>query len=1449
MQKVRRNIKSIDTKRRQATYSVLRRHPRLARLYLSLRSLQKKVVAWWWHNDRRYGTSWRLASMAAVVLVVMAAVIPTVDQLLTARAYALSGDTRKLIGTNDDRLTKQLKYDATTATYQFNRAAVKSSDDNPFSNLQAQVGTASGDEGSKSLYALDVPTDTKKGVTYHDINSGLSFTMKPNFGARNGRNIDGHLVFPLQNGNQAVYTLKNNGLKEDIVVPRVTTDTLTFDYTLDLPKTLAVKTLPDGSGGIGIYSADPTLFANIQYGSESDRANVEKARENGEKTYLVFGLPAPVTKNIAGQQIGKSRFVLDGDTLKVVATGLEGVKGPITVDPSVVVTSTSDFQTSGNDEGMISFATSGQISRGSLTGGSSGGWANAANSFSTARYGHGTVAYNGYLYVMGGQNSSNTSLNNIQYAAVNSNGNTGVWQSNTVNLPVAMSRFGVVAYNGYMYVVGGNTTGVGAISGVYYAPINSDGSIGNWTATTSLAVTRQSTQATVYNGYLYIAGGLTTGATQSNEVLYAPINANGTIGSWITSPNSFANARYGLAVQAYNGYLYVVGGRGGGTFYNDVQYAKLVSDGSVGTFRTTTSFNGPRTYMGVMVYNGYLYVTAGHKTGNIDLADTQYAQINADGSVGTWQATTSLTSARHAFGSVAYNGYLYVLGGTTFTPSYLSDTQYAKIDPAGTTTPWTTTTETPNTTGYPKTTINAAVVAYNGYIYQIGGRTQDAANDFDSKVIYAPINSDGSIGTWNLTSPLAAASGSAGVVLYNNNIYILGGYAPGSVALATTQYASIKPDGTLSAWATTTNLPAAIANQPAAAYNGYVYMLGLGAGPATRVQYAPINANGTLGSWTNSANSIQTGRVFGQMAASGGYLYVVAGSYGATMFASVEYAPINADGSVGNFTSTASLSIGRNRFGLEMYKGYLYAIGGQIDSGGTETASVEYAKLLPTGGLDAWQQNTALPATVKNSGTAIYNGYMYSISGNVATVRSRTAYYTTINNGGNGATSTWTTGSSTFSNGRTRSAVVAYNGYIYTIGGKNASSFFNDVQYARLTSDGTVTGSWAPTTSMSSFTSGRAGMSAFATNGYLYVLGGQDAAGGNSDVHYAAINNDGTLGVWTTTSSLTDTRFDASVVQYGSYAYLFGGVGTACGPYCRAVQYAPINSNGTLGAWATTSAFAIGRYGTAAAMYGGYAYVIGGTTSTGVANDVQYARVNPNGSLGTWATNGNSLMNPRTYAQAVAYNGAMYLVGGYDGTSAQQDVQVSPINIGGSLVKWNVTTSLGNARYGHGMALSDGTLYVVGGQGGPYYNNITATSLQSIDRVGRYSKLISLGSVANVTGITFTGTIANGNRNVLYRSAGSDGIFGAMNRAVDISGAGGCTGNLTNTQYVWVFVSLDDAAAESNAGYYPDSTGPTANMTELAVNYNTTHPAPNIRLRGGQTLQNGSLSPLDTCRP
>ncbi|MDB5182176.1 MAG: hypothetical protein JWP13_939, partial [Candidatus Saccharibacteria bacterium] len=891
-----------------------------------------------------------------------------------------------------------------------------------------------------------------------------------------------------------------------IIVPKVSDDTMRFTYDLKLPKSLQAKVIPDGNGAIGIYSADPMLFGDITYGSDADRTKVEQARENADKTFLVFGLPAPVVVAPKGEPLGNAsaRFELTGTTLTVVAEDLEGIDFPVSIDPSVVITSTTDFYTNGNDEGMIDFSVAGQITRGGLTGASVGSWTTSANTFTGNREKAGTIAYGGYLYIMGGsQRSPAVDYNNVQYAQINSsNGSLGAWQT-TTNLPATYTDLtdNIGVYNGYLYIIGG--VGPSATANTWYIPINANGSLGStWTAGTPLWQNLAGAGTFAYRGFMYVLGGTDGFPGQCNTaclntVRYASLNADGSLGAW-TSTTSFATGRYWGRAIAHNGYIYIVGGAGSGGFLNSVEYAPINADGTLGTWRATTGFTSGRYGHVSYIYRGYIYVMGGWigGTGVGYMNDVQYAQVNADGTVGDWETTTTFATGRNYTSGASWNGYLYVMGGynPNSTPVNFNDTQYAKVDPPG----MTTTSEAVTSLGVAANGVTAGyTVAANGYVYNLGGY-QNGTGDYTNIVKFAPINADGTLGAWTTsTRPLLNASGAGAVAVYNNRIYVVGGLTTASAELASVQYAPLNPAGgeLSAAWAATTALPLTMTNHTANAYNGYLYAFtNGGGGPSTTVYYAAIAANGTVGAWATTT-SLNTSRTLEKSVVYGGYIYVVGGNNGAgtpTYFTSIEYAPVNANGTLGAWTTAAnSMGTPRSRFALIANKGYLYAIGGET-TGGVDLATTEYAKINTNGSIGTWTAGKPLLGQFANGGHDVFADKIYLISGRLNGTRSPTSNVVTINNGGNGAVGTW--GATTALPAvRTHHASVIYGGYLYVTGGYGGtdnevttSQFKNDITYAKINADGTV-GAWQAATS---FTTARSGHSVIAYNGYMYILGG-----------------------------------------------------------------------------------------------------------------------------------------------------------------------------------------------------------------------------------------------------------------------------------------------------------------------------------------------------------------------
>ena len=147
------------------------------------------------------------------------------------------------------------------------------------------------------------------------------------------------------------------------------------------------------------------------------------------------------------------------------------------------------------------------------------------------------AAYNGYLYSIGGSGGED---NKVLYAPISGNGSVGAWTVNSNDIPSSLYRHTAVVNDGYVYVLGGRDGG--AVNGVYYAPINLDGSVGAWqTETDTLPISMYYLSSFVYNDYIYIVGG-NDNSVARDEVFSAPINGDGSIGAWVESDNTLPAA-------------------------------------------------------------------------------------------------------------------------------------------------------------------------------------------------------------------------------------------------------------------------------------------------------------------------------------------------------------------------------------------------------------------------------------------------------------------------------------------------------------------------------------------------------------------------------------------------------------------------------------------------------------------------------------------------------------------------------------------------------------------------------------------------------------------------------------------------------------------------------------------------------------------------------------------
>ena len=1213
-------------------------------------------------------------------------------------SYKLSPKLLSVIGSPDQNILRKFSYDKQSKSYFLAKSDIGNK----------SAGMKSVGDGAVSGYSSRLSLNSSRGITTYDNSQNLSFTLTPEFKTMDARASNGHVIYPTSvNGPKLVYTIKHNGTQEDIVYSKASSNSASYKYRLDLPTGLEAKKTSDGN--IGIYSADSYLYGNISYGSDADKQKVDLAKQKAAKNNLVFVIPAP-TIVAKGSNKAKTSIELKNNEITISATNLSSIKGAFSIDPSVVVASIGSFQNGGNNEGDITYdSTNNQIYQSGIGGGEISSWTTSANSVPRYVSNSLEVIYNNYIYIIGGYDGA-TWFANTYYAPISSNGNVGTFSLSTSVFPNLSSgvsgaaNLGGTAYNGYIFAGAGQNSASATSAGYYFAAVctgnnttsqfsvncdksSSPGSISSWKAeSNSLPAAEQKPNVTAYNGYLYNIQGFTA------NTYYSKISADGSIGPWSTGATMATSGAGGYSV-IYNNYIYYIGGTVSGVGVSNSYYAQIQSGGNIGSWQSTSSLPAARSIASGAIYGGYVYLIGGSSN-----TTTYFSQINTDGTLGKWQ--TSVNNLSSSLGTSlnsginSYNGNLYYINGngnifktTASAPGLLSG--------------WTSTSSSLSNIK------NFESVAYNGYIYVMGGT--DGTNYLTTSY-YAAIctgqntttafatncttsSSAGSLSSWGTTTSLSLASSQGTAIAVNGYMYLMGGLSASSTISNKTYYSAINPDGTLAGWNVTTNLPNYIYSAVSVVYGGYIYVIG-GVSSATSsvssgasssaIYYASYNNSGTVNSWTSSV-SLPVATQQSTASAYGGYLYLLGGNTGSST-ANVYYAQLNSNGSLGAFTlNTNSLPAASAQGCSFVSNGYIYYLGGY-------NSNTYYAQIASNGSLGSFNSTTSTINPNSSSGlgamgSVIYQGYAYYMGGWDQTNYNSNTYYSQIFNGGSGQTNGWYTSANLLPAGYTGASVSVYNGRIYL--------FRNTVLYATLNSDGSI-GAWSYTTSIPF---NAYGQSSFMYNGFAYVMGGFNNVTSTycpsglgsiwtcNDVLRAPINSNGTLGSWTLLSA-TPIPMPVGVETFGletfglqqwnGYVYIFGGLNiNNSGVYAAqsAAYYAKINSDGSLGSWTATSNLPSANANFASAVYNGYIYMIGGAYNSN-GNKTYYAKINSDGSLGSWNAT-SSLLENRVGVQSVAYDGYIYVFGGSlgNGYIPPNSTEYAPINANGSIGNWYTSTA------------------------------------------------------------------------------------------------------------------------------------------------------------------------------
>lgn len=284
------------------------------------------------------------------------------------------------------------------------------------------------------------------------------------------------------------------------------------------------------------------------------------------------------------------------------------------------------------------------------------------------------------IYTLGGEDDSNTLQTAVYYSIVGATGTLGTWTTTTA-LPTALAFHQAVVATpanskitalGYVYVLGGETDALGAqvVSTIYRGTIAADGSISAWTAAAPLPAPLHSFGAAIFLGNLYVWGGATTNNVPVATVYRSTIDAAGALGTWNTE-TALPSARAYIGSGSFAGYLYSFGGNTGTIAPNDASVTSSTSTAEVayaqidlrsrdittaGWTVNPSALSKARMKHTAVVAGGNVLITGGLYSGaSTGSSEESYAQLNADGTTGSFQGATGSNTINALGGGNVFN--------------------------------------------------------------------------------------------------------------------------------------------------------------------------------------------------------------------------------------------------------------------------------------------------------------------------------------------------------------------------------------------------------------------------------------------------------------------------------------------------------------------------------------------------------------------------------------------------------------------------------------------------------------------------------------------------------------------------------------------------------------------------------------------------------------------------
>jgi hypothetical protein len=551
----------------------------------------------------------------------------------------------------------------------------------------------------------------------------------------------------------------------------------------------------------------------------------------------------------------------------------------------------------------------------------------------------------------------------------------------------------VAIAGGALHVLGGRQSDGTVLDEVWSLALNETGTA-DWLPQPALATPLYGAVAATVPGGLSVLGGFGADGGLLGQQLTGAATGSG-IGPWDEGPLLQDDVQLSVSV-VWNGAIYVLGGLNNGGPYDTISRAEPASDGGLTGWTIAGHTPAAGASFGALAWGGRLYLVGGCGNGGagdcLSIDDVAVADFLHDGGVGTFAGIGHLTMDAEGPVVSVVNGALYAVGGVSGYQPTLPYVLKASLDPMS---------DTLGTFGMlaplpvDPGLLGHGMIASRGVLYVVGGQTEGGYGGYRPDVLLGPLAADGSVNGWSTASAaLPEERSMMQAAGFDDFLYAVGGCNEqgqnpycGNM-LTNVPVAAILEDGGLSSFAQSAgDLPRPRKMMSTAVLNGRVIVTnGYDGNPHDWSDLGRLHGRGQLG--PGQAIPPADGPLF---AAGGGWVF--------SLGASVQQAPARGDwmpatGPGGTVTAVAATDAFLSAAAGTVYSsapitasglGPWTTLAAAIPQAATAMAATATATYVLAGAdvfvlsKGAWKAGPPMPAPVQQA--LVARGHLFAIGG------------------------------------------------------------------------------------------------------------------------------------------------------------------------------------------------------------------------------------------------------------------------------------------------------------------------------------------------------------------------------------------------------------------------------------------------------------------------------------